>query len=132
MIRVNKVKRPNGTFFSPVGTTTPHFLKNIVEYNTISLRFLNQESTVTITTVKDIIYIFCRNQRPYTHTHARVNPTHARTHTYIRTHARKHAPTYDIHVMRIVERTSMSRAVAAERSVTCAPVLSGLFTRIIN
>jgi len=86
MIRVNKVKRPNGTFFSPVGTTTPHPFKNIVENNTISLRFLNQESTVMITTVKDIIYIFCRNQRPYTH--ARVNSTHARTHA--RT---QHAPT---------------------------------------
>lgn len=34
MIRVNKVKRPNGTFFSPVGTTTPHPFKNIVEYIT--------------------------------------------------------------------------------------------------
>lgn len=61
-----------------------------------------------ITTVKDIIYIFCRNQRSYTN--ARVNPTHARTHAYIRTHAaRRHALTHDIHIMRIVERTSTSQ-----------------------
>lgn len=112
MIRVNKVKRPNGTFFSPVGTTTPHPFKNIVENNTISLRFLNQESTVMITTVKDIIYIFCRNQRPYTH--ARVNSTHARTHAYIRTHA---ARTDIRHIHHTDRRTNEHVAQLRQKSV---------------
>lgn len=47
MIRVNKkVKRPDGTFILSRSTTNPSSSsKSIVEYNSISLRFLNQEST---------------------------------------------------------------------------------------
>lgn len=48
MIRVNKkVKRPDGTFILSRrhDEPLPSSLKSIVEYNSISLRFLNQEST---------------------------------------------------------------------------------------